>query len=320
MANLCLVLDSSLQSWERDYFHALGSRLEAEVHFPSERPAQSRLNPRTQMWFISRRWREWASYYARPGVFFTPLGPYLGNINILSHLKSKLGQREPAVHLVTHSAMSERFFTEVERRPQVTRLDLPYIPTAGNITAGRASPKGQLRIAVLSDFDNESNLSAVISVAHYVRRENALIQFFLRGNGPFVPHFLAQVRELGLQQTVMFENSSIPFQADTLLHLPLRSEHFIPLFQAGTAAVPVVSHEMPGIDRLMRDTQTGFFVPIHDTRATGQLILRLAEEVEMRQALGQKLQASCIAHQTDSTLENAMRSFFLQSTETSRAA
>lgn len=324
MANLCLVLDSSLQGWERDYFHALGSRLEAEVHFPSEKPGYSRLNPRNQMWFVSRWWREWAHYYARPGVFFTPLGPYTGNTNFVHHIRRKLIRGEPTAHVVTHCQISRRFFLEVEKRDEtlVSHVELPYIAAGSCISNSRAHVSGSMRVGVLCDFDSESNFNAIASVAHFVRRRNGNIHFHLRGNGPLALHFVAQVRDLGLQQTLVFENSSAPFPCDVLLHVPLRSEHLIPVFQAGSAGVPIITYELPGIEKIVRDKQTGFFTSVHDTAAAGNILLQLANDVGLRQSMGQRLQAACSVLQSTTEFEQGLLAFFKApaSTSTPRAA
>jgi len=317
-----MVLDSSLQTWERDYFHALASRLDAEVHFPVQSARDSRLVARDKMWFISRRWREWSDYYQGPGVFFSPLGPYFGNVNFLSHLKNKFTNHAPTPHLLGHSSLSHRFFREVEHRPadKVTFVELPYIPTEVAAKTPDTAIKGVLRVAVLSDFDPESNLNAVTSVAHYVRRHNANVQFQVRGKGPLLKYFMDQVRELGLQQTVVFENSRVPTECEVFLHLAARNEHFLHLYQASSSGLPVIAYETSEIGAFVKDAHSGFLVPMHQTKSAAELLLRFADDPLLRQSLGLKLRASCAEHQWTGEKGRHLSDLFKQATEISRAA
>jgi hypothetical protein len=321
MNHLCLVLDSSLQSWERDYFHALGLRLGAEVHFRRESPRNSKLNARSRMWFVSRHWRDWAHYYAAPGIYFSPLGPYTGNISFYQHLRGKF-VGEPHAHVLTHSSLTQRFFTQVDNRAGalVSRLELPYLPLPSCLIRGAESTRGTLKVGVLSDFDSESNLSALSSIAHFIRGKSPEIRFLVRGRGKLVPHFLTQLVELGLQATVSMHNEQGPMPCDVLLHLPLRSEHFIPVFEAATAGLPVLTYETADIGKWVRHAHSGFFAPVHETGAAADLLLRLSDDLALRKLLGQKLQSQCLIQQLEETQLAQFQMFFSADSRMEKAA
>lgn len=247
-------------------------------------------------WILSRDWRAAARFLGakkRVGqrIFCSSLTLSLQKHPLVTLLWNRLGSTIPSyLHLLAHSPLEYRFYTEIGGVPkeQVTYLPL----TLPEVVSGTKEKSSVVRVGALCEFNMEANLVSFLNVAHYALAKNQNLSFHLLGMGDLYSHLARVIQDLGIQNRVhLVEASSTAVVAnlDLLLHVPLRNHHFVPILAAAAYRIPVLTSDMEGISQLVIDGKNGFVIPVNETKPMGELVLRVASDITLRESLGERL-------------------------------
>lgn len=316
--------NSDLLPWERQSFSSILERLRQEISVEvteidaSHRRALSKVGS-GPAWIIARDWRSAVKFlgvrnHSKTPVFVSVMDLSSPRENIYKVLLNKLvGSVPESVTLLVHSPLNYRFFTELEgfSNSRVRFLPLP-LP---NTFAGAApKSKGTFSVGSFGPFVSDSHLNYVVSVAHYLIKKNEKITFKILGTGPLYAHISQMISDLSLSSRVSVVetvNPELISELDVLLYSPLRNDHFLPLYFAGMAGLPVVASEVPGVTDYIKDGHSGFVVPVNETKSMGELILRLAGDSVLATSMGQKLKETLAKSLNTSVLVNDYLSTFI---------
>jgi glycosyltransferase involved in cell wall biosynthesis len=187
----------------------------------------------------------------------------------------------PAERFTTiYSGMEvEPFLTAEEHRTQ-TRRDLGY--SDEHVVVGKIA-----RLFRLKGHDD------VIAAAERVVARCDRVRFLFVGDGILADRLKAAVQQRGLsgyfQFTGLVPPERIPRMLsamDVLVHASLREGLARALPQALLAGKPVVSYDVDGAREVVIPNQTGYLLPPRDIQGMAEALVRLAEQPELRTALG----------------------------------
>lgn len=252
--------------------------------------------PEDNCWIVARKWREAytflkANKFKNGTVFISALDLDSPRQTIHRVLAKKLfGSLPRNCTLLVHSPINYRFFGEMEKlRPEQLRyLPLPVSEAPGE----KQKPDAKnFNIGTYTTFTSEGQLNFLAAVAHYVLAKNPNVTFRVMGSGPLYSHALrlGAELELGNSFTVTEDLSGESFnRLDGFIYCPLRNDHFIPLGMSSQLGLPTVATEMSGIEEYIQDGKTGFIVPVNETKAMGELLLRLSTNQSLSEQMGKK--------------------------------
>ncbi len=147
----------------------------------------------------------------------------------------------------------------------------------------------------VGSFGPAKNHQLLLEAFTLVVIEYPRMQLWLIGDGPLRPAMERLVKETGLDNKVLFVGE-VPnvedFLADCDLLVLSSDWEGVPLtiLEAMAASKPVISTNVGGVSELVRDEVTGILVPPRDPQALAQGILRLAEDPDLRQRMGDAAQ------------------------------
>jgi glycosyltransferase involved in cell wall biosynthesis len=134
----------------------------------------------------------------------------------------------------------------------------------------------------------------LLAVAPGLVKRFPKLKFLLVGDGNWRARFETQVRNLGLQQHVLFAGLVPPTQVpaligimDALVHLSRREGLPRALPQALAAAKPIIAYDCDGAGEVCIDGQTGFLIAPGDLDVLSRRILQIAEDQQLRRRLGE---------------------------------
>lgn len=294
-------LSHDLLPWEKYSFHALLENLketvQLEVHEVGAgiKGAAAKVG-KDSVWIVARDWRRAVKFLgvknrANGNIFVSVLDLSSPRENIYKVLWNKVVAPFPeSVKLLVHSPLNYRFFTELEGLPtsRVRFLPLP-LPQFSESTKAK---RNHYSVGAFGPFVSDSHLNYLVSIAHYLVQKKPDIQFHFIGTGPLSNHLKNMVGELSLSNSVKILETKEPnaiSDLDLLVYSPLRNDHFLPIYYAGMAGLPVITSELPGVSDYIKDGQSGFVVQVNETKSMGELILRLSTDAVLSQSMGQKL-------------------------------
>jgi len=133
----------------------------------------------------------------------------------------------------------------------------------------------------------------LLAIAPALVRSCPRIKFLLVGDGAWRGRLEHRARSLGLQNHVVFAGLVPPERVpplvgimDVLVHLSLREGLPRALPQALATARPVVAYDCGGAKEVCFENETGFLLPPGDLAGLRERLLRLAQDVTLRQRLG----------------------------------
>lgn len=118
------------------------------------------------------------------------------------------------------------------------------------------------------------------------------LRLWLVGDGRLEEHLRGVTEELGIGEKVQF----LGFRTDVHELMHAADIQILPSFREGLSNVvlegwqhglPIVASGVPGIDELITDGKNGYLRPFSDMHAFGKAVLRLAEDANLRQRLGE---------------------------------
>jgi glycosyltransferase involved in cell wall biosynthesis len=154
-------------------------------------------------------------------------------------------------------------------------------------------PSEKILVVQVSWIIREKGIGDLLEVARQVCAHNDNVHFAIVGEGPYREQYMKQTEEMGLQGDISWTGLiKDPFgegvfdAADIVCQLSRWEELFgWMIAEAMAFGKPVVATSVGGIPELVTD-KTGFLVPLGDSRAASEVVLRLALSAELRAKLG----------------------------------
>ena len=251
-----------------------------------------------------------------PIILHTIHGPSFGRFqarasNLLFRSAERCAARATTHFVVVADAMRQQYLAAGIGRPdQYTKIlsgfDLAPFQAATNDLSLRAklglAPEDVVigKIARLFKLKGHDDL---LAIAPALVGSCPQIKFLFVGDGPWRARFESRVRSLRLDRQVVFAGLVAPDVVpslvgimDLLVHLSVREGLPRALPQALAAARPVVAYDSDGAGEVCLDNETGFLVPPGDLALLRERLLRLAQDVPLRQRLGRRGQEFVLAH------------------------
>lgn len=145
------------------------------------------------------------------------------------------------------------------------------------------------------------------------------LRFVFLGDGAWRGRLEARVRALGLTDHVRFVGLVPPEEIpawmgilDVVVHLSRREGLPRALPQALAAGKPIVAYACDGAPEVCRPGETGFLVSPGDRAGLEQAILRLLQDPELRQRLGQQGRAWVRQHFDVQTMVEALHALYVR--------
>ena len=134
-------------------------------------------------------------------------------------------------------------------------------------------------------------LDALIEAIPAVVRQHAHARFFIVGEGPLKDELLAQARQLGVADKIVFlgERNDVAalLAAFDIFVLPSVSEGMpITILEAMAAAKPIVATDVGGVGEMIEDQEGGMLVPARTPSALADALIALAGDAERRERMG----------------------------------
>lgn len=299
---LTILFSSEVLPWERKAIEGVTEHLARKYPFtldeisPSKRSVLNGTKGTT--WIISNHWRETlkfvGAYETSSPIFVSIIHPTHYHPSWYQMLLNKMVSEIPRhIEFVVHSEFNLRYLNELEGIPKEKIHYLPFgMP---KVTMNRKKETKDFIVGGFSSFESESNLSHVMSIAHYLKHKAAGVKIRIFGTGELYRHLKVQIWELGLEDTLdIIETNDVGLlsEVDLLLHLPIRQDHFLSILFAAEMGIPVVASEGLGVHSYLTDSKDGFILPINDTKSFGELIERFAEDRSLGETFGSKLKSS----------------------------
>lgn len=146
-------------------------------------------------------------------------------------------------------------------------------------------------IARLTELKGHKDL---LAVAPGLIKACPNLKFLLVGDGALRAEFESQAQGLGIREHLVFTGLVPPAEVpryigimDILVHLSRREGLPRALPQAMAACKPVVAFDCDGAREVCLEEQTGFLLPAGDLEGLQTRLLRLAQNPELRECLGQ---------------------------------
>ena len=210
---------------------------------------------------------------------------------------------------------------DVARQLGVSRDQSVFIPNAvdsnkfspdvarGAVRARYGIPNEHTLILCPRRLVPKNGVDLLIESLPLLRRTIDSVFLLIVGDGPEREKLEARVRELVLEDSVIFtgsqDNHELPaFYADAdVVAIPsLKEATSIAGLEAMASARAVVATRVGGLPEIIEDGVTGLLVPPCDPEALSVAIIRLIESPELRQRLGQAARARA---ETEFTWEHA---------------
>lgn len=230
-------------------------------------------------------------------------GPFQGSVpNLLFRSAERYAAQVTSHFVVVADAMTRQYLAAGIGTPsQYTRIlsgfDLKPFLSANNDPALRArfgfQPDDIVvgKIARLFKLKGHDDLFAIASG---LVRQCPKMKFLLVGDGAWRQRFETQAERLGLEKHFVFTGLVPPSEVaplvgimDALVHLSTREGLPRALPQALAAGRPVIAYDSDGTNEVCLDQKTGFLLRPGDLAALQDRLLLLANNAELRRALGE---------------------------------
>lgn len=316
-------LCNDLLPWERSSVEPILDALEERIAVrriavsENDRRALERMNPGEMSWIIARNWREGirflgATKNSHPTFVsvFELSSPRTSIYQLIA--KKVFPEIRENIHLIVHSPLNYRFFTEMEG---VASERVTFVPLPFEAERSRKERQQKITVGAFGPFVSDSNLNYFLGVAHYIKQVGTDVQFLILGMGALYGHLAQMVVDLNLEDRVdVIETTNVQDVADLdiLVYSPLRNDNFLPLTIAAGYSIPVLASEITGIQNYIQDNHNGFLVPVHETKPMAELVIRLAQDSVLREAMGNRLHESLSASYSAKVLVASYEAIFFR--------
>lgn len=133
----------------------------------------------------------------------------------------------------------------------------------------------------------------LIEAAELVAKERKDIKFILAGTGPLEEELKKLVKDKGLEETVIFagfikEVAGIYNILDVNMITSNSEALCLALIEGMSLSKPMIGTDVGGVPELIKSGETGLLVPLGQPKALAEAILALAQNKELREAMGRQ--------------------------------
>jgi len=148
-------------------------------------------------------------------------------------------------------------------------------------------------VGIVAQLSNDKDHKYLIRISKYVREHTPKIKIIIVGEGPIRLELNKQVREIQGEDMVFFLGflKDLPQILNSLDVFVLCSEHEglgSIIMDAMACRLPVVATRVGGIPEAVDHQKTGLLVPPQRPKSLAKAILKMYEDKELAQRLGQK--------------------------------
>ena len=177
-------------------------------------------------------------------------------------------------------------------KPGAVRV-IPNGVDAQQFCSGGRRADGAFRIACVGRLIFNKGPQYLVEAAPEVLRAHPQAEFVMVGDGPLRARLEERARRLGISHRVTFlgtrsDVAAILQTCDVLVRPSLLEGMPLTVLEAMACALPVIATPVSGTAELVRHGENGFLVPPTDPAALASAILRLIEDVPLRERQGRK--------------------------------
>ncbi len=174
---------------------------------------------------------------------------------------------------------------------------------------------GDVVAATLGRLDPIKNLPLFLEALALAKSSFPLLKGLIIGDGPEREKLLMKAKALGLERDCVFtgfrEDGARLVQAADVFVLPSLSEGTsLALLEAMAAGLPVVATAVGGNPEIIEDGKSGLLVPSNHLPSLAAALLLLAEDGNLRQAMGQQARRRFLSRFTFDTMLDTYRAFY----------
>ena len=171
-----------------------------------------------------------------------------------------------------------------------TGVDVEVKPATEDIRKELSIPKERPIILFIGLLNKRKGVYRILTVAENLRQRNIDAQIVMVGQGPEAEEIEKQIVERGLAEMVIMlgHRKDVPnfYHAAQCFFLPADGEG-LPgvVMEAMSYGRAVVASDIPCIPDLIKQGQSGFLHPAHDTEAFTTSIIRILTDTTLRKAM-----------------------------------
>lgn len=167
-------------------------------------------------------------------------------------------------------------------------------------------------ILCTGELNENKNQKTLISAAAQLKDKIPNLKVLLAGNGPKEQELRGQIQAEGLEGIVKLlgyrtDLEKVVPAVDLVVSCSKREGMPLNIIEAMLCKKPVAASHNRGHDELVREGETGFLFDAGDADCLAALLLRLAEEPELRKTLGEAGAAAARPYAVRSTREELFR-------------
>jgi glycosyltransferase involved in cell wall biosynthesis len=198
---------------------------------------------------------------------------------VKSHLVNDFGVDDDKVRLIYNGIDLSKFsdnFSEMEKKEYKKRLGL----------------NGSRVVGIISRLSDVKGHKYLFEAAAKLSKKYDDVKILVVGDGPMKGELINQVNKLGIEDKVVFRNST----PQVARHLAIMDIFVMPTLQEGLGlsiieamamSRPVIAFDVAGVKTLIKDNLTGLLVPLRDTTALKDAIERLFKDRELARRLAE---------------------------------
>jgi glycosyltransferase involved in cell wall biosynthesis len=259
---------------------------------------------------LSERWADVVnshsstdSWLAALALLTLPRAPRLVRTRHVSapipgHVLNRWLYRSATTHVIT---TGERLRAQVVRETGLEAARVTSVPTG--VDLGRFKPGSRPEARARLGLPADAFTVGVVATLRSWKGHRYLVEavagmpqatLVMVGDGPGADNLRAQVKALGVESRVRMpgnQDDVVPWmQAFDVFALPSYANEGVPqaIMQAMACGLPVVSTPVGSIDELVRDADTGLFVPPRDAPALRAALERLEADPKLRASLARR--------------------------------
>ncbi len=222
-----------------------------------------------------------------------------------------------ARYLVKQKGLPATKIVVIRNGVDLTRFD-PAHPVPPGMKRSLGFEDGDPVLVVIARLEPQKGHHVLLEALPAVRGEFRGVRLVCVGEGALRGKLEAQVRSLGLEQSVRF----VGYQSDPVNWLSLADVTLLPSYFEGLPIIaieslatgkPMVATAVDGTSEVIVDEKTGLTVPPGDPQALAGAICRLLREPQLRQSLGSAGRQWVVEHFSQERQVQRTQEFYLRS-------
>lgn len=200
------------------------------------------------------------------------------------------------------TAVSKRVARELtEYGPECRDITVIFNGVDENVFMPIPKDRSQKYILYTGRISYGKGLNELIDAAYNIHKSRNDVQFLLAGDGPLLGYLKKKVKEMDLEDTVIFlghvgrdEIVSL-YQNATIFIFPSYHEG-LPgsLLEAMSCALPIIATNVPGNSELIEHNHNGILVPARDATGLSAALLQLLDDPKRQNQLGQNARTTIV--------------------------